>query len=207
MASCGRNPQNPRGIPRRRTSDSAQEKNAMSRRQFLFYATASDLCPLLSLLETRKKLQYTLMGLFETDTPQTYLSYADIPDFGRPNHPAAIVNPAYLVASQGTEIRSETVPQKAGGVCFHVSQKLNDNTIAFWAGGLYGSDVLLYGQAGTISNSLVSKDLYGLVVRLFRKQFTTVQEFLVGPEALELGNAGVRLTLAASSPSKFDLKL
>jgi hypothetical protein len=96
----------------------------MSRRQFLFYATASDLFPLLSSFETRKKLQYALMGLFETDTLKTYLSCIDIPDFGQPDHPTTAVGPRFLIALQGTLIHSEAVPQKAGGIRFHVSQKL-----------------------------------------------------------------------------------
>jgi hypothetical protein len=178
----------------------------MSRRQLLFYATASDLGSLLSSLETQTKLQYTLMGLFNTDELQTYLSYTDIPDFGRPNHPTAIAGQAYLVALAGTVVQSEEVPQKAGGVRFHVSQKLNDDTVAFLPGGRYGNDVLLYGQIGTISDSFTSKGLYDRLAKLFRERLAQVQEYLVGPEALDLCKGGVRLTLSASTPSQFDLK-
>jgi hypothetical protein len=41
----------------------------------------------------------------------------------------------------------------------------------------------------------------------FRKRFTQVQEYLVGPEALELCQTGVRLALSVSTPREYDLKL
>jgi hypothetical protein len=178
----------------------------MSRCQFLFYATSSDLSPLLSSLEMQRELQYTLTGLFETDTLKTYLSYANIPDFGRPDHPTAVANQSYLMAIQGTVMRSQLVPQRAGGVRFSVDQRLNADTVVFWPGGLYGNDVLLYGQAGTVSDTITSKNLYGLIAKLFRERFQQVEEYLVGPEALDLCKAGVRLALSVSTPPKFDLK-
>jgi hypothetical protein len=179
----------------------------MNRLQFLFYATASDLGLLLSWLEGQTKLQYTRTGLFETDELQTYFSYADIPDFGRPDHPTAAVGPSFLVALQRTVVHSRLVPQRDGGVRFSVDQRLNDNTVTFWPGGMFGNDIFLYGEVGTVSNSAASENLYETMFKLFRKRFMAVQEFLVGPEAFDLGKAGVRLTLSASTPPEFDLKL
>jgi hypothetical protein len=172
----------------------------MTRCQFLFYATVSDLDPLMSSLESQKKLQYTVIDLCESDALQTYLSYTDIPDFGQPDHPTAAVGPGFLVALRVTQIRSERVPQKAGGVRYNVSQKLNNDIVVLRPGGLYGPDVLLYGQVGTISSSAASQKLYEWVTGLFRRRLAPVQEFLVGPQALDLCKAGVRLTLSASTP-------
>jgi hypothetical protein len=73
----------------------------MTRNLLMFYATAADLSPLLSALETQKNLQYTLAGLFKTNTPQTYRSYVDIVDFGKPKHPTSVANSEYLVSPQG----------------------------------------------------------------------------------------------------------
>lgn len=178
----------------------------MSRRQFLFYATASDLSPLLLSLEAEKKIQYTLTGLFETSEPQIYFSYADIPDFGRPNHPTAGANSPCILSPQGTALYVRPVPQIAGGIRFSISQRGNDDTVAFSPGGLYGNDVLLYGEISTISDSATSKNLYKFLAKLFRKHFTKVREFLVGPEALALSKSGLRLALSGSTPPEFDLK-
>jgi hypothetical protein len=174
--------------------------------QFLFYATAADLDPLLSSLEAHQNLQYTLTGLFETNRLQTYLSHTDIPDFGLPNFPSAVSSAKYLVSFRGTVVRVRDVPQQAGGLLFAVDQKVNRDTVNFWPGGRYGSDLLFYGEVNTISNSAPSTGLYGLMFTLFCQRFAQVHEFLVGPEAFSLSKAGVRLTSGASTPPRFDLK-
>jgi hypothetical protein len=179
----------------------------MSRCHFLFYATAADLGPLLLSLEARERLQYTRTGLFESNELQVYLSYTDIPDFGLPDHPTATVGPSFLVAVQGTAVHARPVPQRDGGVRFSVGQKLNNDTVVFWPGGRYGTEILLYGQIGTISASATSQYLYNRMAKLFRKHFMSVNKYLVGPEAFSLGKGGVRLTLSASTPPDFDLRL
>lgn len=67
----------------------------MGHYQFMFYATARYLTPTLSLLESRKKLQYTPMRRVVSDKAQIYLSYADIPDFGRTHDPTAVHYPTF----------------------------------------------------------------------------------------------------------------
>jgi hypothetical protein len=179
----------------------------MSRSQILFYATASDLVTLLSALESQKDLQYTLTGHFEANTLQTYRSHAELPNLGMASHPTAISNPSYLVSLRGTAIRTREVPQKLGGIRFAVDQRLNEDTIVFRPGGLCGNDVLLYGMVGTVSNTPTSKTLYNFVAKQFREHFEKVREFLIGPEALDLCRAGIRLTSAVSTPPELDLKL
>lgn len=179
----------------------------MNRSLFMFYATAQDLAPVLSSLEAQKSLQYTLTGLLKMNKPQTYFSFADIPNFSQASHPNAIANPTYLVSLRGTALRTYEVPQEAGGVRFAISQKLNEDTITFSPGGWYGTQVILYGRVATISANLSSKNLYNLFAKAFRGNFAKIQEFLVGPEALDLARRGVRLTIGAASPAEVDLRV
>jgi hypothetical protein len=178
----------------------------MARNQIMFYATSADLGSVLSPLEAEKPLQYTRTGLFETNEPQTYFSYTNIPDFGRAPHPTAVANPCYLVSLQGTEIHVRAVPQKAGGVFFAIDQLWNDGSIAFSPGGRHRNNVILYGMVGTVSQSAASKALYNIVAKALRKNFLKTQEFFVGPEALHICKSGARLTIGVSSPPEFDLK-
>ena len=177
----------------------------MGRYQFMLYATARDLTPVLSLLETQKKLQYTPTRDVVTDRAQIYLSYADIPDFGRANNPTAIHNPAYLVARQGTVVQVETIYPKTGGVNFAIDQGLNRDAVGSRPGGMYGHDVLLYGSIGTVSESEASLSLYDFMVEPYVARFAPVNEFFLGPEAFDLWKSGVRLTASATSPADFDL--
>lgn len=173
----------------------------------MFYATAADLRPLLSLLETQKNLQYTLTGLFDTSTPQTYRSYVDIPDFGTALHPTSIANPEYLVSPQGATVRIRDVPQRRGGVFYAIDQLLNQDTIVFGPGGRYQRDIMLYGRIGTVSDSPMSKGLYHFFTRPFRERFKRADEFFLGPEALDFARRGGRLALSASTPAEYDLKV
>ena len=172
----------------------------------MFYATARDLAPVLSLLEAQKKLQYTPMHDVVTDRAQIYLSYADIPDFGRTNNPTAVHNPAYLVALRGTVVQVKTIHLRAGGINFAVDQRLNKDTVTLRPGGMYGRDVLLYGSIGTVSESEASLSLYDFMVEPYLACFTKVREFFLGPQALELWRSGIRLTTSATSSAEFDLK-
>jgi hypothetical protein len=177
----------------------------MGRYQFMFYATARDLTPLLSLMEARKKLQYTPMRHVVTNRAKIYLSYTDIPDFGQTNDPTAILNPAYLVALQGTVVQVKSIPQKTGGVNFAIGQELNKDTVTLRPGGMYGHDALLYGSIGTVSESDASLDLYDFMVEPYLASFAEVYGFFLGPEAFDLWKRGVRLTTSAAS-AEFDLK-
>jgi hypothetical protein len=173
----------------------------------MFYATAQDLNPVLSSLEEQKSLQYTLAGLFKTNELQTYFSFADIPNFGQTSHPNAIANQTYLVSLRGTTLHTSEIPQDAGGVRFNLSQQLNDDAITFSPGGWYGTQVILYGRVATISTSSSSKDLYNFFAKAFRTHFAKIQEFVVGPEALNFARRGTRLTIGAASPAEVDLKI
>ena len=178
----------------------------MGRYQFMFYATARDLTPVLSLLETQRKLQYTATRRLVSNRPQTYFSYADIPDFGQTYHPTAVMNPAYLVALQGTAVQVKTIYPRTGGVNFSVGQDLNKDTVGLRPGGMYGHDVLLYGSIGTVSESEASLKLYDFMVEPYLARFAQVHEFFLGPEEFELWKSGVRLTTSAASPGNPNLK-
>ena len=178
----------------------------MGHHQFMFYATARDLAPVLSFLESHKRLQYTPMRHVVSNKAQIYCSYADIPDFGRTNNPTAVNNPTYLVAPRGTAVRVESIPLRTGGINFAIGQRLNNDTVTIRPGGVYGHDVLLYGSIGTISKSKASLNLYDFIVEPYLTSFVQVHEFFLGPEAFDLWRSGIRLTSSATSPAKFDLK-
>lgn len=178
----------------------------MAKNQIMFYATGLDLSSVLSIVETVEGLRYTETGLFEKSDPKTYLSHTGIPDFGRAIHPTAVANPSYLVSPRDARIRVREIPQKSGGVLFGIDQAANSDSIVLRPGGRYGNAIILSGMIGTISSSVRSKNLYNLAAKAFRQGFSKRQEYLVGPEALEVWNTGARLTIGASSPTDFDLK-
>jgi hypothetical protein len=178
----------------------------MGHYQLMFFATAEDLAPVLSLLESQKKLQYTPMRHVVTNRAQIYFSYADIPDFGRTDHSTAVMNPDYLVALQGTAVQVQSIPLKAGGMNFAIDQRLNMDTVTLQPGGMYGDDVLLYGSIGTVSESDASLKLYDFMVEPFLDRFAHVHGLFLGPAAFDLWKSGVRMSASATPPVDFNLK-
>jgi hypothetical protein len=178
----------------------------MGRNQLMFFATAKDLAPVLSILETQKTLQYTPMRHVVSERAQIYLSYADIPDFGRTDDPTAVMNPDYLVALQGTAVQVRTIYPRTGGENFAIGQGLNKDTVTLSPGGMYGRDAFLYGSIGTVSETDASLDLYDFMVEPFLARFTHLHGLFLGPEAFDLWKSGVRMTTSAASPGDFNLE-
>src|SRR5579872_6190383 len=115
----------------------------MAKNQIMFYATAFDLGSVLTELEAKQSLQYTLIGLFSDNDLRTCFSYSDIDGFGHAAHPTAVANPSYLLALRGTAVISVEVPQRSGGVLFAVDQRSNPDTIVLRPGGRHGNEVIL----------------------------------------------------------------
>jgi hypothetical protein len=75
----------------------------------------------------------------------------------------------------------------------------------FTPAGLWDDDTLLHGRVATISESELSQEMMKVFGAVFRKKFTKLKAFFVGPMALAFLNAGKRLTSSAQSPREFDL--
>ena len=178
----------------------------MSTNKLNFYSTALDLAAVLAEAERVKPMQYAQAGLFESDIPRIYYSYADIPNFGRAVRPTAIANPTYLVTMPGNQIVPRRVPQPTGGVLFAIDQQVNGQTAALRPGGRFGNDVILCGVLGTISQRSEAIDLYRALARTIRRSFIKEGQSWVGREAREARSRGVRLTIGADSPREFDLE-
>ena len=178
----------------------------MARNQRVFYATAEDVGEVLSGLEAMQAFQYTQTGMFTQRERPIMDSFREIPGFGIAVHPTAAGNPSFLMALRGESVESEEIPQKAGGVLYSVVQRSCPNAIFLKPGGRYGVDVILNGMVGTVSIAPQSLTLYRIVAKVFQQKFSPVNEFLVGPRALQAWNAGARLTIAVQSPPEFNLR-
>jgi hypothetical protein len=107
------------------------------------------------------------------------------------------------------EIRVSAVDQSDGIRSFHIDQLYNQDTMTFSPGGLWRSNILLYGRFHAIYSSSfkAAKQLVGKFNYQFRKHFTKIGVYYVGPAAQVLLKNGARLTIAEQSPRDFDLRL
>lgn len=178
----------------------------MAKNQLSFFATKADLESLLRPLETERRLQFALAGLFDSPDFQPMPSLLVATNLGKPGVADANQSPAYLVAPCETSIEARPVPQRGGGSKYALDQLANPTAIAFRPGGSCGEQCLIAGQVGTASDHASSLELFHAFTKELRRQFTKIKSFYVGKEAGELLDKGWRLTNNAKSPALYDLK-
>ena len=171
-----------------------------------FFALRDDLLPIFEAAERVCEVKYVCMGMFETDTYETFDHGRDIPDLGVARAESAVRCDSYLVTMRATPINVEPV-KTIYGRRYRIDQLFNRQSIEFSPGGLWRGDILLYGRVATAHAYPVSLELlraFGLpVVTQFRK----IRGYYVGPRAFDMLKAGRRLTLAEQTPREYDLKM
>ncbi len=178
----------------------------MTRNLLSFYVTKTDLESLLRSIESKRRLQIVISGLF--DSPHIYLmqSLVNIPNLGY--IAAGDINQtiAYLVANHEISIKVRPVLQRRGNIKYAVDQLDNPQTIVFKPGGSFDEKCLIAGQVGTTSDDPNSLELFQWFCKEIRDQCTKIKSFYVGKEAGVLLDQGWRLTANTKMPTCYDLK-
>jgi hypothetical protein len=171
----------------------------------LFFALRDDLAAVIEVVEANTQIKYVRMGNFTTPETETFLSGLELPNLGKADSDSASTCTSYLVCRRDTPVNVRAL-EGAGGVSrFLVDQLSNPDTVVFTPAGLWDDDTLLHGRVATISESELSQEMMKVFGAVFRKKFTKLKAFFVGPMALAFLNAGKRLTSSAQSPREFDL--
>jgi hypothetical protein len=174
--------------------------------QRLFFATAEDLLVVFDRVEARRRLAYTLTGLFAKPELSTAASGGAIPTLHSPApHAGAIAGYQYLVTAAAEPVVVREVPQRRGGLRYAVDQLANPRSVVVMPGGLYPPDVRLYGRVGTASDTEFSVRLYRAFAAAIGESFRRVGAYYVGREGEGLWRGGQRLTMGADSPREYDL--
>jgi hypothetical protein len=168
--------------------------------QIRFFATRSDLVPVLEAIEKERDLKYVQFGWSDTQAATSFPTLTAIPNLGTASHESAINCSSFLICRKQDAIKPRTVPGR-----YVFDQLLNPETVTFTPGGLWGDGILLYGRFATASTSVFSLELMKLCGMAVRKRFKKVKAFYVGEEAEQLLDRGRRLTIAAQSPRTLDL--
>jgi hypothetical protein len=176
-----------------------------------FFALREDLLPVLAAIETKGPLRYALFGRYREPHFTTYSSGAQIPDLCVATCESAIGCAGYLVHEPSASLVLRTIVHtdrcdKPISESYALDQLHNPDTIVFQPGGLWKSDILLYGSVSIVPWSNEStKKLRTRFQSAIRKHFKRVGGYYVAAAALEMLKAGMRLTIAEQSPKEFDL--
>ncbi len=166
-----------------------------------FFASGTDLLPVLEQVERKHRITYVAAGLFTSSSSARIELGAALTAFDRDTDVGYLVTPATV------EVQVRPVPQRSGGILYAVDELANPLSITLRLGGMVDTSVLLPGVVGTGSKEGQSVVLHRAFVSAIGKYFKRVQSYWVGPTALTLLAQGVRLTHSAKAPREYDLAL
>jgi hypothetical protein len=175
-------------------------------KQIHFFALKEDILLVLGAIERDAKLQYTRMGLFSAPAKDSFEEGGGIPSLGEATTDSASSGQSFLVAKSSYQIGIR--PIKVGiENRYAIDQLMNQDTVVFSHGGLWSKDFVISGRVSTVSDSIEAQWLMKRFGSAFKRNFSKVKAFYVGPQALSLLNAGKRLTASIHSPEEYDLTL
>lgn len=171
--------------------------------QMYFFATRSDLEPVLQDLESKRRLKYVGSDVYKSSRLDVYQSAFDIPNLGVCLHDD--IGIGYDVFDADTEVVLYEGRYPNGAFFCMVDSLKNPTGIGFRPGGHFKNRWLLAGDvSGGGNQNKVSLGLYLQFARAIKKRFAKVEDCYVGPEALRLFDGG--LPLVTSPDLRFALK-
>ena len=178
-----------------------------------FFATPSDIKPVLARFEQDGPLAFVKNGLLTSPDPPTYLSSSEIPDPGLATSETGSTSFSYLVFPRRSPISVRayvsTDPEIAGQTRWSISNGANPDSVAMTLAGLWGADILLPGNVNTLHDNKTALQLVRRFLSALKKEeFVKIQMWWLGRQALEMLRSGKRLTTTAvQSPPEYDLPL
>lgn len=176
-------------------------------RSVYFFATASDLLPILEIVEQKGALHFFLAGLLGQAEPPVFSPARAIPDLAVAKKPDMNHIDRYLILPATTPISVRPVPQRAGGVRYAVDQMINPASVELNPGGVFETIAVISGRFATASDAPESVSLLEQFRKAVKKHFVRHNAYWVGPSAEKLARAGYRLTAAVGSAKIYDLRL
>jgi hypothetical protein len=172
-----------------------------------YFAVADDLLPVIETVERAVNVRYTLAGLHPELQAKQFDSAASLPDLGMAQAPDMNHVARYIVLPASCEVVVRAVSQRHGGTLYAIDQAMNEESVEFTPGGIFGSVAVISGRVATASSAEASLRIFRLYVRAIKKTFTRHGTYWVGRGAEQLARSGIRLTAAVKSPVAYDLAL
>lgn len=177
----------------------------MKSKQILFFATVTDIDPIIKSIETTYSIVYYKMGLFDTKHEVLFNSVSEILDLGIPKYGDWNKDLRLMALPKDSSVVVREVVQRDGSIKYAIDQLENHASICFQFGGIFKEGVLLGGSCGTSHINDFSLDVFKAFSAKIRKTFKKIGTFYVGREAEEKLKAGWRLVTNEKSPKEYDL--
>jgi hypothetical protein len=172
------------------------------------FATRGDWLP--GLVDIEKDLEVRFVEHAIRDVPEIVFmdSLSDWPLLGVSQFGDQALERRFWIVSRSARVSLREIPQRKGGVRYGSNLRECPWAILFAPGGCSpDSNVIIAGCLGGDAQDEVSSRMSSEVSSRLLRSFMKVNDYDVGPDALELLKHGWRLTFNAKAPKRYDLKL
>jgi hypothetical protein len=177
-------------------------------KQILFFASPTDIEPVLRRFEANAPLKFVEMGTLPTPNRAIYLDSSQIPNPGIATHETGSLSKGYMVSHRDTMNHMAVSVTRKGEKRWNLFNVDNEEVVILSMAGLWKTGTLLPGYMVTMHQNTVAQQLMKWFGSSLRQEgFIKMRGWWLGREALEMLKAGKRLaTSADQSPPEFDLK-
>jgi len=176
----------------------------MHKNQISFFATRNDLLSLLSDVDSSTPFEFShqdVDGLVVVNDSADDLENLGVMLVGDQN-----AGQNYFLIDPGERPATRLVEQRNGKVRIIFDQRSYPKSVMLRSGGLLdGSNTIIAGQIGTVSDNLWSISLFKTFHLSVKKRFAKIKSYYVGNEAATMLDNGYRLTTNIKSPIEYDL--
>ena len=177
-------------------------------KRIFFFATPTDVVPVLERFEANAPLKFVEIGNLTTPNRAIHLRSSDIPNPGISTHETGHGSKAFMVSHRDLKNHMRAFVGSKGERRWTLDNGDNEETVILTLAGLWETGTLLPGVMDTLHQTPTAQQLMKWFLAALKQEgFTKVDIWWLGKEALKMLRAGGRLTQAEQSPSEFDVKL
>lgn len=178
-------------------------------KQQIFFLTKADIVKMMSMVEIRIPIEYTLMGAFKQEAIRRENTISNFSKLGHTGYANWIsLDNRYMVLPLNNEVKYRIVKQRNGSFHYIVDLASNPKGVELSTGGIYkkAEHVLIAGRVTVFTDSSIeAMQIYKEILRAMNKCFTRENNIFVSQEVLSLLEDGWRLTCNYNAPCENDL--
>ena len=176
-------------------------------KEIYFFASKQDLYNIIKSVEQTTELQYVMTGAYDSLDIHVYNSLEEYNDLGIKKS-GEHQSESFLVLEKNCNLNVREVKQFDGSVKYFVDQLQNEDSIVLWPGGIYGSQYLICGHAGTIKVSDMSKKIFGIFQKSIKRRCPNrTGRFWYSDEVKDMNSQFRLITINVNQPKEYDLKI
>ena len=179
-------------------------------KQQIFFLTKADIVKMMTVVERKIPIKYTLLGAFKQETIRRENTISNFSKLGHTGYANWIsLDNRYMVLPLNNEVKYRIVKQRNDSFHYIVDLASNPTGVELSTGGIYDNaeNVLIAGRVAVFTDSSIeAMQIYKEILRAMNKCFTKKHNIFVSQEVLSLLEDGWRLTCNYNAPCENDFK-